>query len=147
MSEHTGKVTIELPPREEQFILEFVAKYLYRELKNAPDFPYDESRKTRDPRKIYTRTTGKWHLKAHGAAYVGERKIIGPFYKGAKPSGARNEIIFVWSMKKAYGEGYSLIFDYAEINLEEFFEVYPTRHDIETAIDLAVDDWWNRNYK
>lgn len=148
MAKHTGEVQLELAEREEEVLLKCVSRKLYKEIMRNHEFPYDSSKKTQDKRKIYTRTTGKWHLKQHGAAYYGSRKVIGPNYRGPTPQTRQNVISLIWSMKKAYGPDKSRIFDYAEIVLDQssFFEVYPTDHEIDKAMDECIDEWWARNY-
>lgn len=148
---HAARFTWEFPPREEKWLMEYVANKIYDKMMSNTDFPYDATMNpytgkpnTKDPRKVYTKRTGKWHLKEHGAAFVGGRKIRGANYMGPVPHVKKNVATWIWSMKKRYGKSKEKEIDYA--SYQDYIDVYPTYHQIEDAVDEALDDWWNRNY-
>lgn len=141
-------VQLELSKNEERYILECTARELYKALMDTPEFPFDESPQTKDKRKIYTETTHKWHMKQHGAAFVGSKLVVGPNYKGEPLSNPRDVIELIWSMKKRYGPDKEKVIDYAEVVFAEqqFFETYPTIHDIDLALDKCIEKWWDSKY-
>lgn len=147
----TEKVGFEFPKREERWLMEYVASKLYKQMiASGSGFPYDNTLNeftgkpnTEDPRKKWG-GSGRWHLREHGAAFLGGRQIEGNDYQGPTPHTRKNVVTWIWSMEKIYGKNKEKEIDYA--SYQDYAAVYPTYHDIEDAIDEALDDWWRRNY-
>lgn len=109
--------------------------------KNQPDaFPYDTNEKSSaDKRKIWGRP---YHLWSRGAAFVGDEKVVGRYFKGSPPGRSRKTISIIFSNKK---QQRNRVFDYADSVLGEEMEFLAsklTRSEINNVILEALQEVW-----
>lgn len=120
-----------------------VARKLYEKIRNlraTGEFPYDAVQKrSQDKRKIWG---SPWHLWSRGAAFVGDEKIVGRYYKGEYPGRSRKTISIMFSNKKQQKKR---MFDYAEAALGQNMDItkhYLTRSELNNVILEALQEVW-----
>ena len=149
---------MELLPKQMFQIRAKIAEKAYWHLLNWTRFPWDEDEdRSADPRKLFIREHGQFHLWYNSAAFVGGRKIAGGYYLGKKPGS--NTLGALYSDKielrfsnpktaceraKEYGffKGQK-VFDYAEFVLKGD-PLDQSGFNLDAAISEALNEWLNQ---
>jgi hypothetical protein len=154
---------MDLIPRQMFQIRAKIAEKAFKHLLDWDQFPWDDDEKrTNDKRKIFLKSTGEPHLKIHGAAFVGGRKIAGSIYGGSRPGsntlGAfySDKIELRYSNPKTVGEKANFyqffkgqkVFDYAEYVLKDKKEegdiLDQSGFNFDAALSEALNEWLNQ---
>ena len=153
---HTDNL-LELLPKQQFQIRAKITQKMYNHFTNWDSFPWDTHEiRSQDPRKIFMESTGQWHLKRFGGAFVGGRKIAGQFYSGTKPGsntlGAfySDKIEVRFSNPKTATEKARVtqsfkgqrVFDYAEFVLPRDM-IAETGFNLDAAVTEALEEWLN----
>jgi hypothetical protein len=134
-----------------------VAKKAFNHIQVWHGFPYDlKEKRSQDPRKIFKKEAGQWHLWYFGGAFVGGRKIAGRYYMGKRPGAGtlglyNTKISIRYANPKTAGEKANVfttfkgqrVFDYAEYVLTGD-PLSKSGFDLDAAVTEALEEWLNQ---